>query len=338
MHARQARNIVELLRQRADLHPERLALRVLADGASAESSLSYAALDQAAAALAAELQSRLAVGDRVLLALPTGTDYVTAFLGCLYAGAIAVPAHPPESSRSQFHERLRAIIEDAKPRLILTHSALVEAVAIALSPAMTAVGAEIVAVDELRCADAGRAWQMPRLAPDAIAFLQYTSGSTSTPKGVVVGHDNLIANETAIQRGFGIGDQDAFVSWLPLYHDMGLVGGLLQPLFSGIVLNLMSPRHFLERPVRWLEAIARFGGTVSGGPDFAFRLCVDRITDAMAEGLDLSSWRVAFCGAEPVRHETMQAFAERFGGRRFNRHALYPCYGLAEATLLVTGG
>ncbi|RYU57974.1 non-ribosomal peptide synthetase, partial [Methylolobus aquaticus] len=338
VHARQARNIVELLRQRADLHPERLALRVLADGASAESSLSYAALDQAVVTLAAELQSRLEVGDRVLLALPTGMDYVTAFLGCLYAGVIAVPAHPPESSRSQFHERLRAIIEDAAPRLILTHSALVEAVAIALSPAMIAVGAEIVAVDALGDADGGTAWRMPRLAADAVAFLQYTSGSTSFPKGVVVGHDNLIANETAIQQGFGIGEEDAFVSWLPLYHDMGLVGGLLQPLFSGIALTLMSPQHFLERPVRWLEAVARFGGTVSGGPDFAFRLCVDRITDAMADGLDLSAWRVAFCGAEPIRHETMRTFAERFRAQRLNPRSLYPCYGLAEATLLVTGG
>jgi amino acid adenylation domain-containing protein/non-ribosomal peptide synthase protein (TIGR01720 family) len=199
------------------------------------------------------------------------------------------------------------------------------------------LSAAIMAVDNIDTVT-GFSWQAPVLSNDTIAFLQYTSGSTATPKGVIVGHGNLIANEKAIQRRFEITQTDSFVSWLPLFHDMGLVGGLMQPLFSGIPLTLMSPKHFLERPVRWLEAITRYGGSISGGPNFAYRLCVERIGENTMDSLDLSTWRIAFCGAEPIRQETLAAFAEKFEAAGLNPNALYPCYGLAESTLLVTGG
>jgi acyl-CoA synthetase (AMP-forming)/AMP-acid ligase II len=174
--------------------------------------------------------------------------------------------------------------------------------------------------------------------PSDIAFLQYTSGSTGTPKGVMVSHGNLVANEIAIKAGLGVQSDDVFVSWLPLYHDMGLIGSLLQPVFSGIPLVLMSPQYFLERPMRWLQAIARHRGTISGAPDFAYRLCAERLRDNAIAQLDLSSWRLAFSGSEPVRRDTLDAFVARFASAGFDAAALYPCYGLAEATLFVTGG
>ncbi len=176
------------------------------------------------------------------------------------------------------------------------------------------------------------------MRPEHIAFLQYTSGSTALPKGVQVSHGNLVANEVLIRRGFGIGADDVIVSWLPLYHDMGLIGGLLQPIFSGVPCVLMSPRYFLERPVRWLEAISQYGGTVSGGPDFAYRLCSERVAESALERLDLSGWRVAFSGSEPIRQDSLERFAEKFAASRFEASSFFACYGLAEATLFVTGG
>ncbi|HWN41215.1 MAG TPA: amino acid adenylation domain-containing protein, partial [Thermoanaerobaculia bacterium] len=181
-------------------------------------------------------------------------------------------------------------------------------------------------------------WRPPAVGPDSLAFLQYTSGSTSTPKGVRVTHGNLIANERAIQHACGQSEESVVVGWLPLYHDMGLIGNVLQPLWCGATCVLMSPLSFLQRPRRWLDAIDRFRGTTSGGPDFAYSLCVRKIPPADREGLDLSSWRVAFNGAEPVRAATLDAFAEAFASSGFRREAFYPCYGLAEATLFVSGG
>jgi amino acid adenylation domain-containing protein/non-ribosomal peptide synthase protein (TIGR01720 family) len=327
---------VELLTKRADIHPDRIALRFLGDDI-APVCRSYADLDLRARAVAARLQASLACGERAIILLPSGAEYVDAFLGCLYAAVVAVPAFPPESARPQHLNRLFSIVRDSAPRVVLTQQSLVALVSAALAELAPDAVPEIIAVDGIDSSVAS-SWRMPALKTGALAFLQYTSGSTAAPKGVMVGHDNLMANERAIQRSFGIGEADSFVSWLPLYHDMGLVGGLLQPIFSGIALTLMSPRHFLERPVRWLQAVSRFQATISGGPDFAFRLCAERITETMAEELDLSTWRLAFCGAEPVRRDTLGTFAAKFAPSGLNSKALYPCYGLAEATLLVTGG
>ncbi|HBQ06908.1 MAG TPA: non ribosomal peptide synthase [Halomonas sp.] len=300
--------------------------------AQGETILDYATLERRSRALASELQQRFPVGERALILLDNDEHYVVAFLACLYAGVIAVPVFPPESAKQQHLARLFAIADDSQAACVLTSSAVIELVAAAGKDFGSAELIPVDALDERRA----ECWVEHHPQRDDIAFLQYTSGSTATPKGVMVSHGNLMANERAIETGFSIGADDVFVSWLPLYHDMGLIGGLLQPLYRGIPVVLMSPSFFLQRPVRWLEAISRHRGTLSGGPDFAYRLCLERIRDDQLKALDLSSWRVAFSGAEPVRHDTLTGFIERFRPAGFAADAAAPCYGLAEATLLVS--
>jgi len=329
-------NFVDRLRQLGASRPEDIALTVIAgrEGEIVETVLTYRAFEQRVLALAAVLQDRYGKGDRVLILLDNDEHYAVSMFACFHAGVIAVPAFPPESARPQHLARLAGVAQDAQARGVLTTGALRALV----GEAARQFGVpDVVAVDEVDPATAGR-WrpQMPDGAD--VAFLQYTSGSTSAPKGVMVTHANLMANERAIRAGLSIGSDDKFGVWSPLFHDMGLIGGLLQPFYSGIPCVLSSPRFFLERPVRWLEMISRHRITISGGPDFAYRLCLDRVKEDRTEGLDLSSWRVAYTGAEPVRHDTMEAFVERFAPVGFSAGAVYPCYGLAEATLFVTGG
>jgi acyl-CoA synthetase (AMP-forming)/AMP-acid ligase II len=330
-------NIVALLSERAAQHPERLALTYLRDGDGAEERFTYAELHERAAGIASELQQRGGPGERALLLYRSGASYASAFLGCLYAGWVAVPAYPPESLDARHVARVLGIAKDSRPRLVLTEQALSAPLRAVQGSHPLLASIQILATDGLDPAQRGD-YRAPALAHGAPAFLQYTSGSTADPKGVVVGHDNLMANERVVRDAFAMQDDDVVVSWLPLFHDMGLVGALLQPLYSGVSLVLMGPQHFIERPMRWLEAISRHGGTVSGAPDFAYRLCAERARTGLPSGLDLGRWRLAFCGAEPVRAATLEAFADRFAPARFERRALYPCYGLAEATLLATGG
>ncbi|PLP98564.1 non-ribosomal peptide synthetase, partial [Cupriavidus pauculus] len=324
----------DILTAHAETRADVVALRFLADQGDAVATLTYAQLARRARAIAAAMHAHAPPGERALLLFPSGPDYVAAFFGCLYAGIIAVPAYPPESARPQALARIVSILHDASPRLVLTTAALQPAIEAALQA--TGGTCRVMAVDAVDDAWADTYRPVPGTEP--VAFLQYTSGSTAQPKGVMVTHDNLRANEAAIRHGFGIDAGDTIVSWLPLYHDMGLIGGLLQPIYSGVPVVLMSPQRFLQRPLCWLEAIAAYGGTVSGGPDFAYRLCAERIPDAAVAGLDLSRWRVAFSGSEPVRADTLRAFAERFASAGFQSTAVYPCYGLAEATLFVSGG
>ncbi|WP_375462994.1 amino acid adenylation domain-containing protein [uncultured Methylobacterium sp.] len=323
---------VRHLRWLAAHHPGAQALRFLDDPSGGELCVDYASLDRRTRAIAARLQASVTPGARVCLMLETGLDYVAGFLACLHAGAIAVPAFPPEPRRAQHQARLAAIVADCEPTVILVHRQARDTV-----PAMAGSGAQVIAVEDIDTAEA-EAWREWLPTPDTIAFLQYTSGSTASPKGVVVAHANLMANERLIGDGFPFRPDDVMVSWLPLYHDMGLIGGMLQPIHAGIPAVLMSPKHVLGRPARWLEAITRFGATVSGGPDFAFRLCADRIDDAALARLDLSTWQIAFSGSEMVRAETMAAFVARFTPAGFDARALRPCYGLAEATLFVCAG
>ncbi|AFJ59187.1 non-ribosomal peptide synthetase PvdL [Pseudomonas fluorescens A506] len=327
------RTLVQSLQQRAAQTPDQVALRFLAESAEHSVVLSYRDLDQRARTIAAALQANAGLGERAVLLFPSGPDYVAAFFGCLYAGVIAVPAYPPESTRRHHQERLLSIISDAEPRLLLTIASLSEGLAqIENAP-------KVLSVDTLEAQQADQ-WVAPDLKADDIAFLQYTSGSTALPKGVQVSHGNLVANEVLIRRGFGIdlNPDDVIVSWLPLYHDMGLIGGLLQPIFSGVPCVLMSPAYFLGRPLRWLEAISEYGGTISGGPDFAYRLCSERVSESALERLDLSRWRVAYSGSEPIRLDTLERFAEKFAACGFTPNNFFASYGLAEATLFVAGG
>ncbi|MFO3723773.1 non-ribosomal peptide synthetase [Pseudomonas sp. HLMP] len=330
-------SLVQALAQRATQTPDRVALRFLADDPSEQAVLSYRDLDLRARTIAAALQARAGFGDRAVLLFPSGPDYVAAFFGCLYAGVIAVPAYPPESSRRHHQERLLSIIDDAEPRLLLTVEALRDSLQ-GLDALATAQAPSLLAVDRLDPALA-EGWREPALAGDDIAFLQYTSGSTALPKGVQVSHGNLVANEQLIRHGFGIdlNPDDVIVSWLPLYHDMGLIGGLLQPIFSGVPCVLMSPGYFLARPLRWLQAISEYRGTISGGPDFAYRLCSERVSEAALAGLDLSHWRVAYSGSEPIRQDSLQTFADKFQACGFDPQSFFASYGLAEATLFVSG-
>jgi amino acid adenylation domain-containing protein/non-ribosomal peptide synthase protein (TIGR01720 family) len=330
-------DIVKLLQRRAVVHPDRVALRYLGDGATETEALTYGELDRRVRVLAGVLQDRAAHGDRAMLLYPSGVDYVVAFLACLYTGVVAVPVYPPESALPEHMQRLRAILHDAAPRLLLTAGKLAAAIE-RISDSASGMALPSVLETDALDGPTGADERLFDLSPEDLAFLQYTSGSTGTPKGVRVTHGNLMANQVAIAGAFGMGSADTVVSWLPLYHDMGLIGGLLQPLFSGISVVLMSPRAFLERPARWLEAIGRYGGTVSGAPDFAYRLCIDRVPESALRSFDLRTWRLAFSGSEPIRAATLRDFAARFGAAGFDPRALYPCYGLAEATLFVTGG
>jgi 8-amino-7-oxononanoate synthase/acyl carrier protein len=328
-------SLVELLRHRAAYQRDESAYKFLADGESDEISLSYGQLDERVRALAARLQSLDLEGRRALLLYPAGLDFVVSFFACLYAGVVAVPAYPPRMNRSL--ERIEAIAADADAQVALTTSAVWERVAGQLhrTPDLQAIQWLSTDAEGQRLEDR---WVDPKPDRGTLAFLQYTSGSTGTPKGVMLTHGNLLHNCALIGLCFEPSRKGLGVFWLPSYHDMGLVGGILQPLYFGRPNVLMSPVAFLQRPLRWLRAISRFRATISGGPNFAYDLCVRKTTPQQREGLDLSCWSLAFNGAEPVRAETIDRFVEAFGPYGFRREAFFPCYGLAEATLLVSGG
>ena len=327
---------VEVLRERARSQPEASVFTFVDE--EGESSLSYRELDAGARAVAALLQRHLAPGDRALLLYPPGREYVLGFLGCLYAGVIAVPAYPPDPTRlGRTLPRLRALVADCRATAALTTSPVLDMVGFLTEDAPELRALRWLATDALE-PDTADAWSAPSLSSEHLAFLQYTSGSTGMPKGVMLSHRNLLHNSGLISRGFDASPQPVGVIWLPPYHDMGLIGGILQPLYRDIRTVLMSPLFFLQRPLRWLEVISRHGGTVSGGPNFAYELCVRKTTPEERAGLDLRSWEVAFCGAEPIRQETLERFAEAFAPAGFRREAFYPCYGLAEGSLIVSGG
>jgi acyl-CoA synthetase (AMP-forming)/AMP-acid ligase II len=287
--------IVDILRWRAIHQPEKLAFTYLVDGAEEEANLTYEDLDIQARSVAAMLQSTLKQGECPLLLYPPGLEFITAFCGCLYAGVVAIPAYPPRDNRSLL--RLQAIAKDAGATVALTTESVMIDMDRRVAQHDTLASFQRRPTDNLST-DLARQWKQPALNSESLAFLQYTSGSTGKPKGVMVTHGNLLHNQQIIKDGFGHTDQSIAVGWLPLFHDMGLIGKMLQPLYLGFPCILMSPVAFIQKPFYWLHAISRYKATTSGGPNFAYDLCVQKITAEQKARLDLASWQVAFNGAE----------------------------------------
>ena len=325
------KTFVAVLRSWAARRPQETALTFLEDG-EVPTSLTYDALDERARDIAVGVRMTVGSGDRVLLLHPPGLEFVTAFLGCLYAGVVPVPAYPPRNPRHL--PRIDAIVSDADVRCVLTQTDFHGRLAAWLDRRAGSFSA--ICTDTLR----GGAVEWSPDSPagsDALAFLQYTSGSTGDPKGVMITHANLMSNQRMIQRAFGNAEGLIGVNWLPIYHDMGLIGSLMQPLFLGGHCVFMSPAAFLQKPRRWLAAISSFRAQGSGAPNFAFRLCTRAVRGEQLDGLDLSSLRAFFCGSEPINAADLEEFADAFRQVGFRRASLYCCYGMAETTLLATG-
>lgn len=331
------RTLVDVLRLRAATMTDARAYTFLADGEEETATLTWGDLDRRARDLAVALRERgVLPGDRALLLYPPGLEFVAGFFGALYAGVVAVPCYPPHPAQvARTLPRILGIIDDARPVVVMApvevarHARHLQA----LAPSLAALP-WLVTDDP----NGGDAWTEPRIDGSSLAFLQYTSGSTSQPRGVMVSHANLLHN-LAYANHVEENDGDSVsVSWLPVIHDMGLIEGVLEPAFAGYPAVLMAPAAFLQRPVRWLRAIDRYRATNSGGPNFAYDHCTRKITPAQCAGLDLSSWRVAYNGAEPIRPATLRAFHEKFAGCGFRWRSFYPVYGLAEGTLVVSSG
>jgi acyl-CoA synthetase (AMP-forming)/AMP-acid ligase II len=328
--------LLEVLEARVRSQPAKIAFEFLTDSVGAASTLTYASLEEQAKILAIRIRSVAKEGDRVLIFQPPGFDYIISFWGCLYAGVVAVPVFPPRFNQKL--ERIQAIVEDVDAQVALVKAQAHTSLQEVMSQYPRLARLHWLATDESTPAKLND-WRAPSTqGASTLAFLQFTSGSTSQPKGVMLSHGNLLANLKAIYEKFGHSEKSQGVIWLPPYHDMGLIGGILQPIYGNFPCTLMSPYGFLQRPIRWLQAISKYRATTSGGPNFAYELCTRRISPEQVKELDLSSWKVAFCGAEPIRKDALLKFAEHFAPAGFDSKAFYPCFGLAEATLMVSGG
>lgn len=326
--------VVDLLHFRSSIQPNRDAFTFLLDGETEQTTLTYQELDRLARRIATQLQVLGLTGERALLLYPAGLDFLIAFFGCLYAGVVAVTAYPPRNQRNT--PRIKAISTDAQAAIALTTTEILSTVQSLMTEETNLGSMQWLTTDNL-AEGIEDSWQKSDIHRNTLAFLQYTSGSTGTPKGVMISHGNLLHNARTTYQFMEHSAESKFVTWLPMYHDMGLIGGILQPLYGGFPCIVMPPASFLQRPYRWLQAISQYQGTTSGGPNFAYDLCVQKITPEQKASLDLSSWSVAFNGAEPIRRNTLEQFAEAFAECGFRREAFYPCYGMAETTLMVSG-
>lgn len=326
------RSLVALLARRAAEQADDRAYVFVSDRGTEEAALTFRQLRETATALAARLIASAQPGDRAILVFPPGIEFMVAFFGCLMAGIIAVPMMMPR--RNSARDSSAAILANCTPALALTTSTI--ALRGDLRARFAQENIRWIEVDLTEAAGATVDLQEP--APDDIAFLQYTSGSTSEPKGVMVSHANLLANLEMIRIALGNTRQSTYVNWVPLYHDMGLILNALQALYVGATCVLMAPNAFMQRPLGWLRAISHYRAEVACGPNFGFDLCVSRYRADQMDGVDLSSLRIALNGAEPVRADTIARFIETFAPHGFDPRAIYPAYGMAEATLLISGG
>ena len=332
--------IIDVLLERSINQPDLTAYTFLADGENESGSITYQELDLQAKAIAVKLLSKVKPGDRALLVYPytAGLEFIASFLGCLYAGVIAVTDYPRQhiKSLSQYQDR----IDDCQAGIVLTTREFADRVKgqLVSNPdiALKLKALPWIASDEVE-RDLSQQWQMPKISSDTLAFLQYTSGSTGQPKGVMITHGNVLHNSEVIYKSFAHHPQSKILMWLPMFHDMGLIGGVMQPLYTGLPAVLMSPIALAQNPFLWLQALSKYQITTSGGPNFAYDLLCQKVTDEQRSSLDLSSWEVAFTGAEPVRAKTLEQFAELYAPCGFKKEAFYPCYGMAEATLFITG-
>ena len=328
-------SLLELLSSRAQRQGDKCAFSFVRGEIDDRVSKSYRELHRRAMAIAGELQACCQQGDTALLLFPPGLEFIEAFFGCLYAGVVAVPVSPPRGRRVA--TSLAAIVDVSQPRVVLSTKEHLEQTRPYYKEVAGLPGLPWLATDAVPESRAN-AWREPPIQGRDVAFLQFTSGSTSWPKGVMLSHDNLLSNSAMIGEAFGASEESKAVFWLPLYHDMGLIGGVIQPVFCGGSCTLFAPAAFLQRPTIWLELISRERATISGGPDFAYDLCARKIPAGDCEKFDLSSWEVAFTGAETIRSRTLDRFTAAFGPRGFRRESFFPCYGLAESTLIVSGG
>jgi len=324
--------LVDWLRQRAAEQPDQKIYTFVRDEGIEADRLSYQQLEQQAQAIAAHLQGLGDMGDRALLLYPPGLDFIAAFFGCLYAGVIAVPGYPPKANQSL--TRIKAIAADANPRFVLTTTGVSTHQERWRSQLRALAALPWLETDRID-PEGRQQWQPPTLNPNTLALLQYTSGSTGTPKGAMVTHANLLINCEDLDRGWKHDSDSIIVSWLPTFHDLGLIYGVIEPLYKGCCAYLMSPLSFLLRPIRWLQVISQYQATHSAAPNFAYDLCVRKIKPEERSRLNLTSWRMALNGAEPVRASIVKEFAQAFAPCGFNLSAFCPGYGLAEATLKV---
>lgn len=326
--------LVDLMRFRAQTTPDQVAYIFLRDGQADEARLTYAQLDRKARQIAEYLQDEVPPGSRVLINHPPGLEYISSYFGCLYASMVAVPVYPPRFNQKL--DRLNSIVKSALPAAALTAKQTMDSLRAPIQESPLLSPLKWVETDTLPDQEPSGLLIAPK--ENALAFLQYTSGSTSDPKGVMLSHGNLMANLEAIRLCFGLSTESRGLVWLPPYHDMGLIGGVLEPAYVGFPVVLFSPYTFLQRPYRWLQAVSKYRATTTGAPNFAYELCSRRITDEQLAEMDLSSLELTFCGAEPIRAEMIERFSQRFASAGFRKESFYACYGLAEATLMVSGG
>jgi len=336
------KNLVQMSSERAAGRGENTFVSFLSESGAPEGNITFSGLDEASRKIAAGLVAKGLSGRNLMLLYVPGLDYIKAFFGCMYAGCVPVPAYPPMGARDI--DRLKRVVQDCDAGAILSSSMLMPMIEAWVANPTNGMNLDCIPTDTLMAGQDTSGFEAFDAEPSDIAFLQYTSGSTGHPKGVMVSHENLIANFQQIVWSFAhSNDMDNVLSklktviWLPPFHDMGLIGGVLTPIYAGTEVTLMSPLTFLKNPFVWLKTISDMGAIISGGPNFSYQYCARKITDEQMQQLDLSSWQVAFNGAEPIQVDSLNTFADKFGECGFNANAFLPCYGLAEATLFVAG-